>query len=478
MLDVMRDEFARRFSSPDRDTTYETPNLPLDVEVFGEDEGLRVPYEDLEMLKACVRWEIDPPFYSDGRTSFIPRNDDLDVGGIPVKAYKIKGLGACGQGKAHPPRDEQFFQRTVGGGGAEADFMSRMQVLIHTGVNPDGSFRPIVDPPKPIGGMKFSRAENEFKNAQTLMDNGVPAIMPVAYGKYNNLNWDGEPMGFVVLALPIRDHFRVSEMFEPQRSEMGENVGLSPYLMSFLERRFDFIRPDRPGFPVAKFVYDVEKSCGGLLRGFNNSGLCRFAGHTGNYSYDLGARTAILHDLDSSVQIDSLAPAARGLSIVRDLESSIFGFIHSFLHSEMHKVCSKDILKDNNPFEGFLIGYFGDNKSVRKTASVILSRLRREIQSMPMYGSMEFMQWFGEFGDRWTYQLMELMMPLFMESELGQQYPLPYGPGEIFKGHYEKLRGERFRVQQEELARRAQQMGGGIPMDTVSLIREMLRRSR
>ena len=475
MLDTMKNEFERRFAYPDREILYERPSLPLDMEVVDQQSGLRIPYEDLEMLKACARWEIDPPFYSDGRASFIPRNENLNTGNSPIRAYKIKGLGACSGDKATPPRDEQFFQRMSNDTGVLGDFLSRMQVLIHTGVNPDGSFHAIIDPPKPIGGMRFSRAKAEFENAKILMTNGVPAIMPVAYGKYKTLQWEGEPMGFVILATTTGDHLRVGQMFEPERNEKDDVSGPSRYLMDSLSKRFDYIHPNRPGFPMAKFIHEVSGSCGRSLRGFNDAGLCRFAGHTGNYSYDLGSKTAILHDLDSSAELVSLAPLARGLSIVRDLESALFGLIHSFLHSKMYNFCNKDTVKNFNPFEGFLIGYFGNTEEVRKVAHVVLARLEKEIRSMPR-GGPEFVQWWGEFGDRWNYQLMELVMPIFMKSELGQQYPLPYGPGEVFKGHYDKLRVERERVHQEELLKRAQLIERTSSFNVTALIREILMR--
>jgi hypothetical protein len=98
-----------------------------------------------------------------------------------------------------------------------------------------------------------------------------------------------------------------------------------------------------------------------------------------------------------------------------------------------------------------LQGYFGSEVSdqvISKTGRIILEWFLDELKTMPRYGSLEMLSWFGMFSMRFTLETMELLMPVFTQSNLGNTYPLPYGPGPIFRNYFEFYQEECFRVGQ------------------------------
>lgn len=469
---LLHSRFEQKFERSDQPIEYDPPIPPLEIEDIHTAGGLEIPQEDLELLLGCAKWEVCPPFHGPGRSAWVVCHEPLvssDPSHTVIRAFKMKGIGAFGHdGKAHPPRSSQFFQ----GRGTATEELGRRQILIHMGINDDGSFKAVLDPSRPVGGMRFSRAAAEFENAVCLFHAGVSAVRPVAYGKYRRLTWENEPLGFVILAGSSRDPMRIGDLFEPPRSEDNEVTDIHPYLKAILERRFDVLRPGRLGFPLLKIIGEMEEARGKALRGFHNAGLVRFAGHTGNFSYDFDSRIATLHDLDSSVPLESLAPNARGLSILRDLDSALFGFIHSLIHAEIYKMANRETFDSQNPFTAFLAGYFGNkDKNIERAGRIILQKFRHMLETMPHYGTMEWYDWFGPAAETFTVEVIQLLMPIFSQSPLGTNHPLPYGPGKTFRDYFEQFRIERIRVQQEEGLRRAPVLTA---LDVEWRIRQML----
>ena len=315
-------------------------------------------------------------------------------------------------------------------------------VLQHMGIRDDGSFYPVLDQPKPLGGITLSRARVEFEITKHLMNAGASAVLPIANGKFGNLQYQGEPLGFVILASSVSRPNRMGYYFEPVEYVSGRVVDLSPPLTALVCRRFDVL--DRRGAPmaVAKTVSELFRACGTTMRGFHNAGVCRFAGHTGNFQYDEEKRIAIQHDFDSSVLIESVAPNARGLSILRDLSSALFRLAHSVMHARLFILFDDNCWGRHNPFNGWLLGYFPDidSRSVIPVGDRIAGLYRTALKTMPHYGTLEFTSWFPKFSYDFTVEVIEMLMPLFQKSRLGTLYPLPYGPGEVYRAHMARYR--------------------------------------
>ena len=476
-IELLNNEFDRRFIRPDEEIDARMPNFPLSIRLGDATGAVSIPEDEWQLMMACAKWEVPPPFVrpnpkdptTGGRSAAAIRHEDLYTEDDPprlVRSYKMKGVGVCDEnGVAYPPREERYDRQHIRGEEGKSDpfldHMNKQYVLIHMGINPDGSFHPVVDPPRPTGGMKASRGKAEFDNAAILLKHDVPAVMPVRYGDYPELTWEGEPMGFVFLALPHRDVGRVGRYFEPQRDERGNLRRPNAELVELVQQRFDIMDPSNLSGPMMRFIREVEEKSGACLRGFTDAGLARFAGHTGNFSYCVDAREVFLHDLDSSVKLDSLDPETRGLTIIRDIESALFGLFHSITHSEIYKFCDEETFARNNPFAAFLRGYFRSNdRAVQDLGQRILEYVFNEVKRMPQHGdTMRYMSWMSDITSRLPFDLIEMLMPLFKQSELGEKYSLPYGPGAVYRDHVKQYKHDWEQAHIAELQRRGVQPG-------------------
>lgn len=175
--------------------------------------ALAVPEEEWRILVDRVAWREAPPFHGSGRSAIAIRRDPLLIGEESIHGYQLKGVGMYDDTTqvATPPRDEVYERRFL----AELrlddpDARNKLitllpQILIHTGINEEGRFYPVPDPPKPKGGLSHGRGRREFENAVALHQAGVLACKPVIWGRYPDLLWQDKPMEWVILGLPSID---------------------------------------------------------------------------------------------------------------------------------------------------------------------------------------------------------------------------------------------------------------------------------
>lgn len=199
---------------------YEEPSLPLRVQEGPANRGISIPDEERELLLEFAAWSENPPFSEGGRSGVVGRKSSLIIDGTKVASYKLKGVANCDSstGVISPPSSETYVRRMgiLNGNSPSHEVMKMIpQILIHLGIDGNGDFRPILDPPKPLGGLNPGRGEREFNNAVKLHEAGVSACGPIAWGRYPDLLWNNEPMEFVILSLPTTDQRRMGAAFEP-----------------------------------------------------------------------------------------------------------------------------------------------------------------------------------------------------------------------------------------------------------------------
>lgn len=434
---------------------YQSPSLPLQAQVGPTAGAIQIPPDELEALTDYVSWGNNPPFESHGRSGYVRRKSPLKVGETSIHGYKLKGVGNFSgkTGTISPPRGDSY-QQMFGTRDNAGNILDEVPViLIHMGIADNGTLYPVLDPPKPVGGLSSGRGQREFNNAAKLHQGGVSACLPIAWGRYPEIKWQNEPTEFVILGLPSDVQERLGEYFEPEVTQRGFEVGKG--MKGLIERRFEVVdsRQRKLGEPMLKITADIGKNIGGLLRSAHEAGVARFASHLGNFSLMPNKRDLLLHDLDSSVELDSLSPQAKALTMTRDIESAIFGFTHSITHSNAYWIINDPSRFEKlNPFKALLKGYFQeevDAASIHEASQRILDMVVQLIKIRGERPSIDAQRmWMPYAATNLVPLCLNEVFKLYEKSTLNQRNKLPYGLEE-FNANW-----QRFSRQQEIMYQR------------------------
>jgi hypothetical protein len=429
---------------------------PLNVEILAQNQDLEISPADFNMLIDCARWEISPPFYKPGRTAEIPFISvetvrDRRMGSRRIGSYKIKGPGYIDHGIIRPPQAEQEYEPRFAGNRdtPETARKNPRAVLAYMVFGEDGAIKSEVAEAPPKGGVTLEKAKAEYDNAMALSRKPVPAILPIAYGRYPGLSWCGKDMGFVITAVPDTNvFFRAAEYFGEAVWLGSEICANREVLLAALEGRFGQSTEGMRGVTIMKFMQEMNGVFGGSLRKYSEAGLGRYSGHPANYTYDFGIREAILHDFDTSLEIDSLPEKARGLTIVRDVVSALWGIVQATMFSMIHTMTTPEVFLRMNPFEALLRGYFGENKLIREAGRIFTELLSQILKKRPTtMDSVATQNWYVESNTFFVENALGTTMLIFAEDPLNQKYPLPYkGDSRELRTNLERYREERSRI--------------------------------
>ncbi|MFA6305643.1 MAG: hypothetical protein WC651_02855 [Candidatus Gracilibacteria bacterium] len=441
------------FEVPKEKGSYRGPSTPLQTQIGPGEEAIKLPDEEMELLAKYASWENNPPFDGPGRSGYVKRKEPLRTGSDTLYGYKLKGVGNFDERTRtiSPPRGDSYQAtwRTKDDSGRIID--EAPVILIHMGVSENGTLYPVLDPPKPIGGLAPRRGQREFQNAARLHAMGVPACLPVAWGRYPEIKWQDEPTEFVVLGLPSNVTERLGAYFEPDIIQNRIDVGRN--MRKLIERRFDTYNPKRIEDPLLRTTKDIGENIGRVIRAGHDADVARFASHLGNFSFMPNNRNILLHDLDSSIRLGSIHPQARALTMIRDVESAIFGFMHSITHANIYWIVhNQGKFSGLNPFKALLKGYFRDDvdENVIEEASrkifemvVQLIKLRTEIPSA--YNQRVWME--SAIINLVPLCLREIFQ-IYEKSALNRTNTLPYGMGDL------EINWQRFSRQKDEMYRK------------------------
>ena len=231
---------------------------------------------DVGRLGAVARREETADRYA-GRSAILDVAETR-VDGSTVRAVKLKGVGwAAADGTFRPPSAVSYFE----GGPAR---------WLH--VDYDGEGRMLAEPAedRPWGALLLDRARNEAAMLARVRAAGLPAPVPLGFGRFERLRFAGRPTGFVVIGLA-----------DPDDRRAGQDV---------LAREAE--TPSEPaaeaGF-VAWFAA-LALAVAALQRRVHAAGFTGGGPHLGNFSVS-GAEVT-LHDLDALEE-----PAALGIAGAR-----------------------------------------------------------------------------------------------------------------------------------------------------------------
>ncbi len=428
---------------------YEAPSLPLQVQYGPRSGAIQIPESEREILEQFASWEQNPPFEQYGRSAHMQRQTPLKIGSDTIYGYKLKGVGNFDPKteKISPPRGDSYQAKT----GTRDLFGNVVNekpvILIHQGISDDGSFRPILDPKKPVGGLASGRGQREFENAVKLHDAGVLACLPIEWGRYPSVMWEGQPTEFVILGLPGEDKQRLTEYFEPSPDRGRWGIGKAMHQL--LSTRCNVQNESEKTQVLLISVAEMAMNIGKLLRkAHTQAGVARFASHLGNFSFAPDMRGVILHDLDSSVSLRDLSPTAQSLTIIRDIESAIFGFLHSIAHANILYIAeNQDMFTHYNLFQSLLQGYFGgdvDSAAIQHAGRSVMAMFLELMKGRGLNPSADQQQmWLAIAGHNMPPHAMKEVFSLYEKSSLNQKIPLPYKKPKL----------------EENIARYQQQMG-------------------
>ncbi|MGE5309429.1 MAG: HAD family hydrolase, partial [Deltaproteobacteria bacterium] len=275
--------------------------------------GYPLPAGFSKLIQQTVSWERKA-HRGKGRSGiiFLGRPVSFNIKGrtVVVKAVKIKGMGEFVDGTALPPV-AQKYETSAG---------------FHMRADENGSLFPVSPEPTPAGGLSFRRARNEYDLLNKILnESDIGVNIPLGYGEYPEMSFNGDHLGFVIEGLTdIRD------------------------------ARFDDILKER-GDP-AGYLLSCYRNWGKTLRRLNDLGILHLRTHSGNWSASEDG-TVTVHDLDSAVlkgQLD--AKAAFMMQLMPELAGAIRD-IHS--DTAVFPSARRIIEQGGNPYRAFLEGYFG-----------------------------------------------------------------------------------------------------------------------
>ena len=225
---------------------------------------------------------------------------------------------------------------------------------------------------KPFGGAVLKSARAEYENLMTLRKNGFAESVdvPLAVGRYSDINFQGQPLGFVVIGMTGSDRRLMMELQLIKETYDGE-LEITRRLQSFME---DYRTRSRSEVDSPKMLY----SLGQVLRRYHDAGFYHQYPHFRNFGVTTGAdlsnigpENVIIRDLSSTVQREKFESAS-------DDEKASLAATYRWI--DIAKIAVRYLTRSEETVENFvelqnqfLKGYFGEDLFQR--ARVAMERL-------------------------------------------------------------------------------------------------------
>jgi len=152
--------------------------MPFEAE-FAYNRKITLRPELREMIEDAVTWR-KPWTHGAGRSAIIRLKKPLVViqkgREVEIRALKLKGIGDFrNPDKPVPPTPRRFESDTS----------------FHTEVDEKGDIVPVAPKARMVGGLMADRARNEAEASLEAFEKGVNTAVPVAFGKYKDLSFEG-----------------------------------------------------------------------------------------------------------------------------------------------------------------------------------------------------------------------------------------------------------------------------------------------
>lgn len=151
--------------------------------------GVHLSDDVVRTVRAQAMWQ-DSPTGVNGRSAHVVCRPPIDTPWGPMPVIRSKGVAwTDSAGRVHPPSNQSWFATgtpmwstcTVSGNGKVSAAMCEDRAQ---------------------GAMPVGRAQQEIEGTFRAASAGVTTSLPVAWGRYPNLTFHGEPLGFLVFCEP------------------------------------------------------------------------------------------------------------------------------------------------------------------------------------------------------------------------------------------------------------------------------------
>lgn len=402
----------------------------FDIEVTHRFGKIDIADSEYQSLLRVITWDIEPHFPFPGRTAwfrFGVKPFLQDGSGLYFHAAKIKGVGIW-----NPPSYQEYS-------GVHSDEFSSnpLPPLLkgyeytsqssHIGFTSTGEYSLVFGDSSPYGGMKYSRALNEYNNAYILYAQHVPSVTPFLVVSWKSLFYENEQLGMVVSLSsepsPCRLH---SVLYGDGVSNCNEYVG-SVYRSLEIN---DYLPLDTRRLTAVNIL---SRKIGGLMQEFSLAGLYRHSGGWDNFHYCTNTTNVFLTDLDSSKLVSELDIDLRSLYILRDFVSVLYKFFVRLVHPLALKLYSLSDLLRYDPIASMISGYFplAANDRVFRVSKVLWDYFIPFVEKNKYGNSVDKSNKMDR--DFFFVLAMTAIFPIFLESKLGEKYLSPFSENDMLE---------------------------------------------
>ncbi|MCC7570210.1 hypothetical protein KO465_02580 [Candidatus Micrarchaeota archaeon] len=211
-------------------------------------------------------------------------------------------------------------------------------------------------PAEPMGGLRSSKAQREYMIAKYALETRLPTEIPVMWGEYDDLTFNGEKLAFVAVLKPSSHDFRVDDILLVKEDLKNGTIILSSLLTEKLNvEEGKFVESYKYLNWFSSLVFDLGKS----LREFHNNGVYHLQCNPNN-TYCPANLPLHIYDLDGCFLGNELNTQQRITYQLIDLVNGLSGISQSIIISFpfLYQTLENNRLR-TNPYISFLKGYFG-----------------------------------------------------------------------------------------------------------------------
>lgn len=293
-------------------------------------------------LLEYASWAKNPPLKTHGRSTII-------------KNYKIKGCGNfdLNKGTVSMPESEEYDPHI------NKDSKSlHYQIEIKN----KGAFTYQVPQKKPLGGQTVENAKKEIENTQKLYSKHQKNFYkPIAYGEYQDLQFNNEPLGFSILEIPSEQELTLADYFKAVFQD--EQLFINNEIINLTKKE----TPEPKIIDVLRKLVELSKKHGATLKKLHEF-YVDYDSHFYNATINPQNQELILFDLDNLKEKSKLPQIQAFNYQIKDIYLAIQSLMSTIL---LNGICDsfEQFSFHENFLKAWLIGYFGtiSEEMIRET---------------------------------------------------------------------------------------------------------------
>jgi hypothetical protein len=323
----------------------------------------------------------------------------------------------------------------------------------HFGINSSGEYTFAFGKMAPTGAIVHQRALNEYNCALHMLKHNVPAIVPLAVVKYNDLpRFEEQDLGAVVCLSPSRYPHRLGEVQHGAALRPGIDKSKDEYYHLLLDA-FEIDADPYTEITRLRLLKKLSRKVAGVINKFSTCGLFRYSSTLQNFEFDFRSKEVVLTDLDSTLFLNSLPPHLQRLQVIRDLASIIYHVMVGFATPLALGHYTLKNLITHDPIEEIISGYFSveTNQQIKNISSLLWSLfvphfvlLNRHKQKIDTEWSVERRRSYKMEHDLLYVMAITCLYPLFSKSRIGSRYPHDTLTQEVLFNKAKKYLGNRY----------------------------------